>query len=128
MRRIPTIAAFAAAVALAACDTATSPHAAGIRTGSTTASSTALTIAPQSVVLQVGAQTQLTTNAPLTLRSQVQWGSSRPAVAAVSPTGLVTGISVGTAQITARFSFDTATVATASVAVTGATGTGTGNP
>lgn len=125
MRRIPIVLAAFAVAAIAACETATSPHVAGLGTGTTRASSTALTIAPQTATVIVGGQTQLTTNASLSLENQVQWRSSQPSVAAVSPAGLVTGITPGTAQITARYSFDTNTVATATVSVTGAAGTGT---
>lgn len=128
MRCLPITAASVVIAAIAACDTATSPQAATIATGTTAASSSALTISPSSAVVLVGTQTQLTTNAPLNVQTQVQWRSSQPTVAAISPTGMLTAIAAGTTQITARYSFDTATVATASIAVTGATGTGTRAP
>lgn len=124
MRCIPIVLAAAVTAAIAACDSTAATHIAGVATGTSTSAATALAISPSTAAMQVGAQQQLTTNAPLNLQSQVQWRSSQPTVAAVSPTGLVTAVGVGTTQITARFSFDTATVATAAIAVTAATGTG----
>jgi hypothetical protein len=130
---------------LAACEQSTSPIIAGLGGAvatppSSNAGSTApLVISPGRAQLLVGGTIQLNTNAPLSLQNQVQWNSLRSTVATVSPSGLVTGIAVGTATITARYVFDTSRVATAVVDVTGATvtnpgtggmtgGTGGGNP
>jgi uncharacterized protein YjdB len=123
----------AAAVFVAGCEKAIAPTVAGL--GGTTAnppgnvsSSTApLVISPATAQLRVGATFQFTTNAPTSLQSQVQWGSLESTVATVSPSGLVTAAAVGAATITARYAFDSARVATATVTVTGATTTsGTG--
>jgi hypothetical protein len=134
-----------ATVLLAACEQSTSPAIAGLGgafttpTTSNAGSSAPLVISPGRAQLIVGGSIQLNTNAPLSLQNQVQWSSLRSTVAAVSPSGLVTGVAVGTATITARYVFDTTRVATAVVDVTGTTvtnpgtggttgGTGGGNP
>ena len=110
---------------LAACQESTSPIIAGLGGGvteptSNNAGSTApLAISPNRVQLLVGGVVQLNTNAPASLQNQIQWSSLRSTVAAVSPSGLVTAIAVGTATITARYLFDTTRVATAVVDVTG---------
>jgi hypothetical protein len=130
---------------LAACQESTSPIIAGLGGGvteptSNNAGSTApLAISPNRVQLLVGGTVQLNTNAPASLQNQIQWGSVRSTVAAVSPSGLVTAVAVGTTTITARYLFDTTRVATAVVDVTGTTvtnpptggttgGMGGGNP
>ena len=74
----------------------------------------------------MGSSIQLNTNAPLSLQNQVQWSSLKSTVATVTPSGLVTGVAVGTATITARYVFDTTRVATAVVDVTGTTVTNPG--
>jgi uncharacterized protein YjdB len=110
---------------LAACQESTSPIIAGLGGGvteptSNNAGSTApFAISPNRVQLLVGGTVQLNTNAPVSLQNQIQWSSLRSTVAAVSPSGLVTGVAVGTATITARYLFDTTRVATAVVDVTG---------
>ena len=56
-----------------------------------------LTITPSSATIVVGETVQLSAST-----SSVQWSSSAAAVAAVSPSGLVTGLAAGTAMITAK--------------------------
>ena len=80
-----------------------------------------LFISPPSVQLLVGGVFQFFTNAPLTLRNQVEWGTLESNVVTISPTGLVNAVGLGTATITARYSFDTLRVATATVFVNGTT-------
>ena len=122
-----------AVVMLAACGESTSPSLAGIGgttsipPGSVSNNTAALVITPSHVQLTVGATSQLSTNASTSLQSQVQWGSLKSTVATVSPTGLVTAVGIGTTIITARYSFDSTRVATATVDVTAAaTNTGSG--
>jgi uncharacterized protein YjdB len=123
--RISFIVMATTAALLAACQESTSPIIAGLGGGvteptSNNAGSTApLAISPNRVQLLVGGTVQLNTNAPVSLQNQIQWSSLRSTVAAVSPSGLVTGVAVGTATITARYLFDTTRVATAVVDVTG---------
>jgi hypothetical protein len=129
MRRYPIAFAAIAAGLLAACDTSTSPQIATVTTGTTSGSSQALTIAPNTANIIVGGVTQLTTNAPATQANLLQWSSSQPTIAATSNTGLITGIAPGTAIISARFSNDTTNIAFATIVVNTGTGTtGTGNP
>lgn len=85
-----------------------------------------LAIFPTQVQLVVGGTAQLTSNAPTTLQSQVQWRSLQPAIAAVSPAGVVTAVAVGTAFVQARFAFDTTQTATATITVIGPPTSGTG--
>jgi uncharacterized protein YjdB len=121
------------AVILSACDQSTSPSIAGVGgssglpPGNVSNNTAALVITPSHVQLIVGATSQLSTNASGSLQSQVQWGSLKSTVATVSPSGLVTAVGVGTTIITARYSFDSTRVATATIDVTaGATNTGSG--
>ena len=129
---IVTAVVASATILLAACEQSTSPSIAGLGGAFTTppsgkAGSTApLVILPGRAQLIVGGSIQLNTNAPLSLQNQVQWSSLRSTVATVSPSGLVTGVAVGTATITARYVFDTTRVATAVVDVTGTTVTNPG--
>ena len=65
-----------------------------------------VTVAPQSPTLTVAATTQLSAtvvdvNGGIVAGASVSWGSSNPAVATVSSSGLVTGIAAGTSTITA---------------------------
>jgi hypothetical protein len=123
---------------LAGCEQSTSPMVAGIGPatfippGNITNNLAPLFISPPSVQLLVGGVFQFTTNAPLTLRNNVEWGTLESNVVTISPTGLVNAVGLGTATITARYSFDTLRVATATVFVNGVTpkaGTGmTGGP
>jgi hypothetical protein len=122
------------AVVLAACDQSTSPSIAGVGgtsglpPGNVSNNTAALVIAPSHVQLVVGGTSQLSTNASTSLQNQVQWGSLKSTVATVSPTGLVTAVGVGTTIITARYSFDSTRVATATIDVTaGTTNTGSGS-
>jgi uncharacterized protein YjdB len=105
--------------AVGACGEATTPIVAGIGGGTISGDSTsALAISPSLVQLVPGGTSQLTTNAPASLQTQVQWSSLQTTIAAISPTGLVTAVGPGTATITARYSSDTTNVATATVVVT----------
>jgi uncharacterized protein YjdB len=131
--RINLIVVSVAAAMLAACDQSTTPAIAGlggttsVPSGGGVSSNTApLAILPNHAQLLVGATFQFTTNAPTSLQNQVQWSSLQSTVATVSPTGLITAVAVGTATITARYSFDSTRVATATVDVTKPTTTTTG--
>jgi trimeric autotransporter adhesin len=80
-----------------------------------------VTVSPSTAGVTVGTTTQLTATlkdaSGLTLTGRVVgWSSSATAVATVSPTGLVTGVSAGTATITATSEGRTGT---ATVTVTG---------
>jgi hypothetical protein len=127
MRRLTLLSiAAAASFGIAACEQSVTPTIAGLggqvgtdtsRGGGPTTSS--LVIIPSTLQLGVGATFQFGTNAPLSQRSQVEWNSLDPNVVAISPTGQATAIAPGVGTITARFSFDTAHVAVATVNVTG---------
>jgi uncharacterized protein YjdB len=65
-----------------------------------------VTVSPAAASVSVGATTQLTAtpkdaNGTALSGRVVTWGTSNPAVATVSPSGLVTGVAVGAATITA---------------------------
>jgi hypothetical protein len=61
-----------------------------------------VSVAPATVTLDVGSTFQLiATVNPTTASSQLAWSSSNPAVAAVSSTGMVTGVGAGTATVSA---------------------------
>jgi hypothetical protein len=127
----------AIAATLAACDQATEPMIAIIPSviGSGRDSTPPLQISPNAVQIPIGGSALLQTNAPLSLRNQVQWLSRQPNVASVTPGGAVTAFLPGVATIVARYAFDTTRAATATITVlgpsipanTGGT-TGAGNP
>jgi hypothetical protein len=114
----PVIPSLLAAVALAACEVSSTPTVAGL-SSTTGASSTAATlvISPSRVQISLGATSQLSTNAPTDLASQLVWTSSLPAVVAVTQLGVVAGLSPGSAVITVRYATDTTNTATAIVDV-----------
>lgn len=121
MRRSFIFLAFVASAAIAACDTATNPRIAQLGPTTGADSVVRLTISPATIQIAVGAQFQLTTNAAPAQVAQVQWATLQGNIAGVSPDGVVTGFAPGSATITARYSFDTTQVASATVNVTGAT-------
>ncbi|HEX3868704.1 MAG TPA: Ig-like domain-containing protein [Gemmatimonadaceae bacterium] len=104
----------AASLAAGACDT-TTPILAGIGGGTTTGGS--LTVTPASVQLHVGGTVQLTTNATVDQESQLEWSSNEPQFAAVSPSGLVTGIATGSATISTVVSSDTTITGSSTITV-----------
>jgi uncharacterized protein YjdB len=121
MRHITALVGLAWLIGTAiACDQATSPTLipfGGRATGGQNRQ--ALQVFPDQVQLTVGQTAQLQTNAPLSMSSQLQWRSSNPNIATVTPAGRVTGVFPGVASITARFAFDTTQAATATVTVLG---------
>lgn len=131
MRHPILIALSIAALAVTACDQRQTPTIAGLGGGGTTTdtsvtntgSSAPLAITPNSLQLTVGTTFALNTNAPADLQDQLEWRSGQPTIATVNNTGTVTAIAPGTAIISARYTFDTTQVATATVNVTGTTTT-----
>jgi len=120
MRTFSLLGALASALALAACDFRRCPLE-GTIAGETNVIGSAvptLIVSPTDLQLLIGTTAQLTTNSPA-LFSQVQWRSTQPGIAAVNTTGVVSGLSFGTALIVARYSFDTLNLATVTVTVTG---------
>jgi Big-like domain-containing protein len=132
MRLHPLVTLMLAGSALAACDQAASPTIAGLGgagtgpitggggAGGTSGTTSSITVLPNTAQLIVGGSVQLSTNAPLALQSQIQWGSLQPAIVAVSPSGLATAVAPGTAVIVARFAFDTTQTGSATITVVGA--------
>lgn len=112
------------ALMLAACGESTSPRIAGLGgstnspPGNASSNTNPLVISPSQIQLVVGGKFQLSTNAPTSLQAQVQWASLQPAVATVSQTGMVTAVTPGTTIVTARYSFDSTHVASATINVT----------
>lgn len=121
MRRQPfIILAFAAAAITTACETDLTPTIVHIGSAGALAAfpvETTVVVFPTFATILVGQSLQLQTNAPDTLRSQLQWFSTVPAVASVSQTGVVTGGIPGTAIITVRLSSDTLNSAAATIQV-----------
>lgn len=77
-----------------------------------------ISISPATATVGIGTTTILTAAlVPANVPTPVTWTSSNPAVAQVSTTGVVTGVSVGVATITARRS-DNGLTATSQVTVT----------
>lgn len=120
VRRPATIAlALTASIAMVACGDKTTPK--------PTPTVTAVTVAPTTATLAIGATTKPTatvtgTNSPATT---VTWTSDKTAVATVnSTTGVITAVSPGTAVIKATSTVNTAKFGTITVTVTdGGTGT-----
>ena len=131
MRSLSFICFAVAALAVGACDYRATPRfgfvAPGGDTTGTSSSTARLNIIPTRVQLAIGSSFQLVTDAPFGLEGRVQWRSSNPSIAAVTPGGVVTGIAIGTTTVTARYAFDTTNVASTTVVVNGpATGSITG--
>ncbi len=132
MRRTLLILAAAAVSALTACEQAVFPTVAGLGGGSSSSgtgtgtgtgggtntggsTATTLTITPNAATITVGGNIQLITNV---FNDQVRWESMSPTVAGVSPSGLVVGLSAGTAPIRVVLLADTTHQAFASITVT----------
>jgi len=121
--------ALVAALAAGACDEDLTPTVASLSDG--TSGTTRLAISPNQATMNLGAILQLSTNAPLSQRTLIQWASSNTTVTTISPDGLVHAVGLGTSTILARYSSDSANVATATIIVvspTGTTGNGTPTP
>lgn len=117
MRLVPIL--VAVGIALTGCDQLPTPILASTAPTSGTPVTTPLAIVPSQAQLVLGTTMQLTTNASAALQSQLQWQSFQPAIAAVTPAGVVTALSAGTAVVQARFAFDTTQAATATITVVG---------
>jgi hypothetical protein len=136
MRTLSLIGFALCALMVGACDYRATPRFGGLAPASDTAGSittTPLSVIPNRVQLAIGSSFQLTTDAPFGFETRVQWRSLQPSIAAVTPSGVVTALAAGTATVTARYSFDTTTVAIATVSVIGPnttsiTGAATGSP
>jgi hypothetical protein len=101
---------------LAACDDRGSENLAGVNGAASNNGSAPLTLLPTDIQMSVNTTAQLSSNAGVS--SQLEWLSSNNNVVTVSPTGLVTARSVGTAVITVRFSAQPTNAATSNISVT----------
>ena len=80
---------------------------------------TRISVAPTTASIAVAATRQLTASAlPVEAAQNVTWSSATPGVATVSSSGLVTGVSAGSAVITATSVSDPAKTATSTITVT----------
>ena len=78
-----------------------------------------VTVSPSTASIEVGATTDLgVTVGPTGAPQTVSWTSSAPSVATVDQDGIVTGVSAGSATITARSTVDTSKTGTAAITVT----------
>jgi uncharacterized protein YjdB len=126
-RAATTLAVLVALAPLAACDARLDPiTAASIvsidstardTSGATAGGTGVIALSASAAELRVGSTLQLSASGDPAL-FPVQWSTDTPAVAAVSATGLVTGLAVGTARITARSAVNPLRAASATVRVT----------
>ena len=80
---------------------------------------TSVSVAPTTASIAVAATRQLTASAlPAEAAQNVTWSSSAPSVATVNSSGLVTGVSAGSATITATSVSDATKTSTAAITVT----------
>lgn len=80
---------------------------------------TSVSVAPTTASIAVAATRQLTASAlPAEAAQNVTWSSSAPSVATVNSSGLVTGVSAGSATITATSVSDVTKTSTAAITVT----------
>jgi hypothetical protein len=80
---------------------------------------TSVSVAPTTASIAVAATRQLTASAlPAEAAQNVTWSSSAPSVATVSSSGLVSGVSAGSATITATSVSDVTKTSTAAITVT----------
>ncbi len=80
---------------------------------------TSVSVAPTTASIAVAATRQLTASAlPAEAAQNVTWSSSAPSVATVSSSGLVTGVSAGSATITATSVSDVTKTSSAAITVT----------
>lgn len=80
---------------------------------------TSVAVAPEEVALAIGGTAQMVAVvAPVGANQRVGWGSSAAGVATINQNGVVTGVSAGTATITASSMSSPAVTATAVVTVT----------
>jgi len=109
MRRIvPIVLGVLLAALVAACGAPTAPP----------ASVTGVTVTPEAATVEVGDTVALSaTVQPAGVSQSVTWTSDTPSVATVATNGVVSGVSVGTAQITATSNADTTKSASATVTV-----------
>ncbi|UVL53948.1 phage tail tube protein [Pseudomonas sp. B21-035] len=78
-----------------------------------------VSVSPSTASVAVAATRQLSASAlPAEAAQNVTWASSAPSVATVSASGLVTGVSAGSATITATSVYDPAKTGTAAITVT----------
>ncbi|NMX91991.1 MULTISPECIES: phage tail tube protein [unclassified Pseudomonas] len=80
---------------------------------------TSVSVAPSTASIAVTATRQLTgSTLPAEAAQNVTWASSAPSVATISSSGLVTGVSVGSATITATSVSDATKTSTSTITVT----------
>ena len=108
MRRIaPIVLALLIAAVLAACGAPTPPTAV-----------TGVSVSPESATIEVGETVSLSaTVQPAGVSQSVTWASGSPSVATVDSSGVVTGVSAGTAVITATSVVDSTQSGSATVTV-----------
>lgn len=145
MRLTALLLATVTAASLVACDQSAFPTVAGLGGGSTqgtgtgtgtgngtgtgtgtgggTGTTTTLTITPASATINVGGSIQLISNV---FSDQVRWQSDAPAVAGVSPSGMVVGLAAGVAPIRVVLLADTTRQAVATITVVASPGTSGG--
>ena len=76
-----------------------------------------LVVSPQAISMQLGQEAQISTNAPDSLLNQLIWTSRNPTIVAVSQTGVVRALAVGSASVVVQYSFEPLNSASATIVV-----------
>ena len=113
---MPPVLPLALAAVASACEMSTTPDALGPAGFATT--SAPLSVSPGFIRIPMGTSAQLSVNATSDVANEVEWESLSPLIVTVDAAGVVTGRSAGVATVQARFAFDFANTAIATVEVT----------
>jgi hypothetical protein len=117
--RIKTLLAGAVVVALIGCNLAEPPTIAGLFGPASIngLSAPQLVVSPTVILMTVGQEAQISTNAPDSLLSQLIWTSRNPTIVSVSQTGVVRGLAIGSASVVVQYSFDPLNTASATITI-----------
>ena len=117
--RIKLLLAGAIIAVVAGCNLAEPPTIAGIFGPSSINGLNApqLVVSPQAISMQLGQEAQISTNAPDSLLNQLIWTSRNPTIVAVSQTGVVRALAVGSASVVVQYSFEPLNSASATIVV-----------
>jgi len=117
--RIKTLLAGAIVVLVLGCNLAEPPTIAGLFGPASINGLNApqLVISPLAIEMVIGQEAQISTNAPDSLLSQLIWSSRNPTIAAVSQTGVVRALAVGSASIVVQYSFEPLNSASATIVI-----------
>jgi hypothetical protein len=117
--RVKLLLAGAVLAAVVGCNLAEPPTIAGLFGPSSINGLAApqLIVSPTEIQMTVGAEAQISTNAPDSLLSQLIWTSRNPTIVAVSQTGQVRALATGSASVVVQYSFEPLNSASATIVV-----------